>query len=50
MLAEIFMLRLEATARALRETAPSSVSRFVFLSSDSHVTFKESRKWLRGGA
>jgi len=29
MLAEIFMMRLEATSRGSRETAPSSNSRFV---------------------
>jgi hypothetical protein len=29
MLAELFMMRLEATSRASRETAPSSNSRFV---------------------
>jgi hypothetical protein len=44
MLAEIFMLRLEATARAMRETVPSSTSQFVSLASNNQVTFKESRK------
>jgi hypothetical protein len=44
MLAEVFMLRLEATARALRETVPSSTSQFVSLASNSQVTSKENRK------
>jgi len=44
MVAEIFMLRLEATARALRETMPSSTSQFVSLASNSQVAFKENRK------
>ena len=46
MLAEVFMLRLEATARALRETVPSSTSQFVSLASNSQVTFKENQKRL----
>jgi len=44
MVAEIFMLRLEATARALRETVPSSTPQFVSLASNSQVAFKENRK------
>ena len=44
MLAEISMLRLEATARALRETVPSSTSQFVSLASKNQVSFKENRK------
>jgi hypothetical protein len=43
MLAEIFMLRLEATARALRETVPSSTSQFVSLAANNQVAFKENR-------
>ena len=43
MLAEIFMLRLEATARALRETVPSSTSQFISLAANSQVAFKENR-------
>jgi hypothetical protein len=43
MLAEIFMVRLEAAARALQEAAVSSNSRFVAFSPHSQFTFKESR-------
>ena len=46
MLAEIFMVRLEAAARALKETAPSSTSRFVSFTRNSQFTFKESRHRL----
>jgi hypothetical protein len=46
MLAEIFMVRLEAAARALQETVPSSTSRFVSFTPNSQFTFKESRDWL----
>jgi hypothetical protein len=42
MLAEIFMLQLETTARALRETLPSSTSRFMPFAPDSQFTFKQS--------
>jgi hypothetical protein len=42
MLAEIFMLRLEVTARALRETPRSSTSRFMPFAPDSQFTFKRS--------
>ena len=44
MLAEIFMLRLEASARALREATPSSTSQFVSLAPSRQVTFKENQK------
>lgn len=44
MLAEIFMLRLEAAAWALRETPLPRASQFVSVTSNSQVTFKESRK------
>jgi hypothetical protein len=43
MLAEIFMLRLEAAARVLKETLPSSTSHIVSFNSDSQFTFKENR-------
>ncbi len=46
MLAEIFMVRLEAAARALKETVPSSTSRFVSFIPNSQFTFKESRDRL----
>jgi hypothetical protein len=46
MLAEIFMLRLEASARALREATPSSTSQFVSLAPSRQVTFKENQKPL----
>ena len=46
MLAEIFMVRLEAAARALKETVPSSTSRFVSFTRNSQFTFKESRHRL----
>jgi hypothetical protein len=42
MLAEIFMLRLEA-GRALKETLPSSTSQFASFNSDSQFTFKKNR-------
>jgi hypothetical protein len=42
MLAVIFMVRLEAAARALRDTVPSSTSRFVSFNLNSQ--FKEGRK------
>ena len=43
MLAEIFMVRLEAAARALKKTLPSSTSRFVSFTPNSQCTFKENR-------
>jgi hypothetical protein len=43
MLAEIFMVRLEAAARALKETVPSSTSRFTPFAPNSQVTFKQSQ-------
>jgi len=46
MLAEIFMVRLEAAARALQETARSSNSRFVAFNPHAQITFKESRDRL----
>ena len=46
MLAEIFIVRLEAAARALQETPVSSNSRFVAFGSHSQFTFKESRDRL----
>jgi hypothetical protein len=42
MLAEIFMVRLEAAARALRETVPSSTSRFICFNPNSQFTVKQS--------
>ena len=42
MLAEIFMVRLEAAARASKETVPSSTSRFVPFTPNSQSKFKES--------
>jgi hypothetical protein len=44
MLAEIFMLRLEAAARTFNEALPTSVSEFVSYTPDSNFTFKEGRK------
>jgi hypothetical protein len=41
MLAEIFMVRLEAAARALQEPLPSSTSPFVPFSPEPKFTFKE---------
>ena len=46
MLAEIFMVRLEAAARALKETMASSTSRSICFTPNSQVTFKESRDRL----
>jgi len=43
MLAEIFMVRLEAVARASEAKAPASDSRFVPFTRSTQVTFKESR-------
>ena len=45
MLAEIFMVRLEAAARVPEETAPSSNTRFVPFTPDTQLTFKQS--WHR---
>jgi hypothetical protein len=44
MLAEIFMLRLEAAARVLSDRLPSSASQFVSYTPNSQFTFKESRE------
>jgi hypothetical protein len=46
MLAEIFMVRLEAAARTLRETALSGTSRFVAFNPHAEITFKDSRDRL----
>jgi hypothetical protein len=37
------MVRLEAAARALKETLPSSTSRFVSFTPNSQFTFKKNR-------
>lgn len=50
MLAEIFMLRLEAAARVLKDRVPSSTSQFVRYTPESQFTFKESRKPLKAQA
>ncbi len=42
MLAEIFMVRLEVAARALKEAVPSSTSRFIPLAPNNQFTFKPS--------
>jgi hypothetical protein len=44
MLAEIFIVRLEAAARALRDRVPPRTSRFVSFNPNSQVTFKVGRK------
>jgi hypothetical protein len=41
MLAEIFMVRLEAEARLVEEVLPSSTSRFIPFSASSQFAFKE---------
>jgi len=41
MLAEIFIIRLEAAARALREPLPSSTSRFVPFNPSAQFTFED---------
>ena len=41
MLAEIFMMRLEAAARALQKPPPSSTSPFVPFNPEPKFTFKE---------
>jgi hypothetical protein len=41
MLAEIFMVRLEAEARLAEEVLPSSASRFIPFSAKSQFVFKE---------
>jgi hypothetical protein len=46
MLAEIFMVRLEAAARALKETALSRNSSFVPFTPNAQVAFKQSRDRL----
>ena len=43
MLAEIFMVRLEAAARALKDTARPSNSHFVGVTPHTQLRFKESR-------
>jgi hypothetical protein len=44
MLAEIFMLRLEAATRKSDGTIPSSSSPFVRIFADTNFTFKETRQ------
>ena len=46
MLAEIFMVRLEAAARVPEEMAPSSNTRFVPFTPNTQLTFKHSRDRL----
>jgi hypothetical protein len=41
MLAEIFMVRLEATARVSNETLPTSPSQFVPFNKDGQFAFKD---------
>jgi hypothetical protein len=41
MLAEIFMVRLEAEARLVEEVVPSSTSRFIPFSPSSQFVFKQ---------
>jgi hypothetical protein len=41
MLAEIFMMRLEAEARLVQEVLPSSASGFIPFNPESQVVFKE---------
>ena len=43
MLAEIFMVRLEAAARALKDTARPSNTHFVGVNPHTQLRFKESR-------
>ena len=43
MLAEIFMVRLEAAARALKDTARPSNPHFVGVTPNTQLGFKESR-------
>jgi hypothetical protein len=44
MLAEIFMVRLEAEARLVEEVLPSSTSRFIPFSPKSQFGFKEAER------
>ncbi len=46
MLAEIFMVRLEAAARVPEEMAPSGNTRFVPFTPNRQITFKQSRDRL----
>jgi hypothetical protein len=46
MLAEIFMLRLEARPRVLHETLPSSSSQFVPFEGSGQFAFRYQRDWL----
>ena len=48
MLAEIFMMRLEAAKRAFEDTLPSSTSPFVSFSPERRSAFKEGPKGLSG--
>jgi hypothetical protein len=43
MLAEIFMMRLEAAPRPSQETLPSSTSQFVPFNDNGQFTFKEGK-------
>jgi hypothetical protein len=50
MLAEIFMMRLEAAKGAVRNALPSSTSPFVSFTPDRRLAFKEDRTRLSGAA
>jgi hypothetical protein len=49
MLAEIFMVRLEAATRLLKDGLPLSSSPFVSFAPDKQFTFKDGRKMPSGG-
>jgi hypothetical protein len=49
MLAEIFMVRLEAATRLLKDGLPLSGSPFVSFAPDKQFTFKDGRKLPSGG-
>jgi hypothetical protein len=49
MLAEIFMVRLEAATRLLKDGLPLSGSPFVSFAPDKQFTFKDGRKLPPGG-
>jgi hypothetical protein len=49
MLAEIFMVRLEAATRLLKDSLPTSGSPFVSFAPDKQFTFKDGRKLPCGG-
>jgi hypothetical protein len=48
MLAEIFMVRLEAATRLLKDSLPSSGSPFVSFAADKQFTFKDGCKLPSG--